>query len=216
MASRAHDHSLSIQAALELHLRVLWCLPHQTTIPPKVTVEDKVPFTHRFTSEAQVQNSVSASLNNNSASIQDARNRVQGLLDSLSDSGIISNNIKRIPESHLLLIFRTVACLGLRKWAPDVLSCDPESMYNLLHEHIALTTFEQVSAAFGYSHMAANLSCIHDFALMRKLYRSFVFSYMHSIAKSEARNPGSVAKGKQMSTVWKRRSAVCVSFLCYI
>jgi hypothetical protein len=84
-------------------------------------------------------------------------------------------------------MFRTVACLGLRKWAPDVLSGDPESMYNLLHEHIALQTFEQVSGAFSYSHMGANLSCIKDFLLMRKLYRSFVFSYMHCIAKLEAR-----------------------------
>ena len=92
------------------------------------------------------------------------------LLGSLSDVGIIANNIKRIPEPQLLLMFRTVACLGLRKWAPDVLSGDPESMYNLLHEHIALQTFEQVSGAFGYSHMATNLAAIKDFALMRKLY----------------------------------------------
>jgi len=134
------------------------------------------------------------------------------LLNSISDSvGIITNNIKRIPESHLLLMFRSVACLGLQQWAPDVLSGDPESMYNLLHEHIALKTFEQVSGAFGYSHMGTNLSCINDFALMRKFYRNFVFSYMHGIAKSEAKNPGSVAKAKQMTGVWKRRSVVCNS-----
>jgi hypothetical protein len=156
-----------------------------------------------------LRNSVTASLDDNSASIQGAQTKVRELLNSISDSvGIITNNIKRIPESHLLLMFRSVACLGLQQWAPDVLSNDPESMYNLLHEHIALKTFEQVSGAFGYSHMGANLSCINDFALMRKLYRSFVFSYMHGIAKLEAKNPGSVAKAKQMTGVWKRRSVV--------
>ena len=156
-----------------------------------------------------MRNSVTASLDDNSASIQGAQTKVRELLNSISDSvGIITNNIKRIPESHLLLMFRSVACLGLQQWAPDVLSNDPESMYNLLHEHIALKTFEQVSGAFGYSHMGANLSCINDFALMRKLYRSFVFSYMHGIAKLEAKNPGSVAKAKQMTGVWKRRSVV--------
>ncbi|RDB18252.1 hypothetical protein Hypma_000603 [Hypsizygus marmoreus] len=41
---------------------------------------------------------------------------------------------------------------------------------------------------------------------MRKLYRSFVFSYMHDIAKLEAKSPGSIAKGKRFSTVYKRRS----------
>ena len=69
---------------------------------------------------------------------QDAKAKVAELLSSLED-GMIAANIRRIQECHLLLIFRT--CLGLAKWAPDVLSDDPESMYNLLHEHIALKTF---------------------------------------------------------------------------
>lgn len=34
-------------------------------------------------------------------------------------------------------MFRSVACLGLQQWAPDVLGNNLESMYNLLHEHIA-------------------------------------------------------------------------------
>ncbi|KAF8219815.1 hypothetical protein L208DRAFT_1417653, partial [Tricholoma matsutake] len=156
------------KAALELHLRVLWCLPHQSTVPPKVTPEDKVPFTQRYSSEAQLQNLVTSSLDDNSGRIQDTKAKVAELLSSLSD-GMISANIRCIQECHLLLIFRAVACLA--KWAPDVLSGDPESMYNLLHEHIALKTFEQVSAAYGYSHMGANLSCVHDFVLMRKLYQ---------------------------------------------
>ncbi|KAF8222586.1 hypothetical protein L208DRAFT_1413194, partial [Tricholoma matsutake] len=146
-------------AALELHLCVLWCLPHQSTVPPK-----------RYLSEAQLQNSVTSSLDDNSGRIQDAKAKVAELVSSLKD-GMIAANIRHIQECHLLLIFRTVACLGLAKWAPNVLSGDPESMYNLLHEHIALKTFEQVSAAYGYSHMGANLSCVHDFALMRKLYQ---------------------------------------------
>ncbi|KAF8225955.1 hypothetical protein L208DRAFT_1407782, partial [Tricholoma matsutake] len=157
------------KAALELHLCVLWCHPHQSTVPPKVTPEDKVPFTQHYLSEAQLQNSVTSSLDDNSGRIQDAKAKVAELLSSLED-GMIAANIRCIQECHLLHIFRTVACLGLAKWAPDVLSGDPESMYNLLHEHIALKTSEQVSTAYGYSHMGVNLSCVHDFALMHKLY----------------------------------------------
>ena len=162
----------------------------------------------------QLQNSVVSSLNDNLARIQNAKAKVDELLSSLLD-GMISANIRRIQECHLLLIFRTVACLGLEKWAPDILSGDPESMYNLLHEHIALKTFEQVSSAYGYSHMGANLSCVHDFALMHKLYRSFVFSYMYGIAKSEVKSPGSVARGKQMTSVWKQCSVVCILLLLH-
>jgi len=83
-------------------------------------------------------------------------------------------------------------------------------MYNLLHEHIALVTFEQVAAGFGYSHLGIDLSLIHHFILMRKLYRNFVYSYMHGIAKSENKTPGSVAKLKTMTNVWKRRKEVFI------
>ncbi|KAF8222616.1 hypothetical protein L208DRAFT_1321469, partial [Tricholoma matsutake] len=180
---------------------------NRSTVPPKVTPEDKAPFTQYYLSEAQLQNSVTSSLNDNSGKIQDAKAKVAELLSSL-ENGMIAANIRCIQECHLLLIFRTVACLGLANWAPNVLSSDPESMYNLLHEHIALKTFEQVSIVYGYSHMGANLSCVHDFALMRKLYQSFVFSYMYGLANSEAKSPGSVVKGKQMTSVWKQHNTL--------
>ncbi|KAF8218567.1 hypothetical protein L208DRAFT_1486018 [Tricholoma matsutake] len=62
-----------------------------------------------------------------------------------------------------------------------------------------MATFEQVSGTFGYSHIGMNLLCINDFALMHKLYQSFLFLYMHGIAKLEAKNPGSLAEGNAES-----------------
>lgn len=154
--------------------------------------------------------SVTDSFKQHERNVNDTRSRVQNLLNSLEDGSITSKNIGRISEGHLLLMFRTVAYFGLHRWAPDVLSSDPESMYNLLHEYIALRTFEQVSSGYGYSHVGINMSFVSDFALLRKLYRSFVYSYLFNIAKSEAKNPGSVAKGKEMANVFKRRSDVRV------
>ena len=49
------------------------------------------------------------------------------------------------------MMFRTVVTYGLQQWNPDVLSGDPDSMYNVLHETIALLTFEQAVAAYAYS-----------------------------------------------------------------
>lgn len=105
-------------------------------------------------------------------------------------------------------MYRSVSYFGLERWAPDVLSSDPESMYNALHEQIALITFEQVAAAFGYSHVSINLQFVRDYTLLCKLYRSFVFSHMHRIAKLEAKSPGGVAKGNEMTNIWKRRKEV--------
>ena len=107
-------------------------------------------------------------------------------------------------------MFRTVSFFGLAHWAPDVLSQDPNSMYNLLHEHIALMTFEQVAAGFGYSHLGIDLSLIHNFVLMWKLYRNLLYSYMHGIAKSENKTPGSIVKSKTMTNVWKQCKEVFI------
>lgn len=177
-------------------------------LPPAVSSDDLTKYAKRYSSEAEVRSSVKDYLTQNANNINNAPLQLAALEVLLKETSIRSKNIQRIPEQHRLLMFRTVACSGLNHWAPDVLGGDPESMYNLLHEHIALTTFEQVVSAFGYSHMGINLSFITNFSLLRRLYRNFVFSYMFSLAKAEQRKPGSVAKGKEMTHVFKRRSDV--------
>lgn len=95
---------------------------------------------------------------------------------------------------------------------PDVLSGDADSLYNLLHEYIALVTFEQVAAGYGYSHMGINLTFVRNFALTRKLYRSFVFSYLQKVTKMEAKAPGAVMKSHERENMIKRRTEVFVFF----
>ena len=112
-------------------------------------------------------------------------------------------------------MFRTVAILRREQWAPDILSCDLDSMYNLLHEHIALVTFEQVSSAFGYSHMGLDLSLLHDFPLMQKLYWSFILNNMYDITKVEVKKPGSIAKGKLVTNVCKHHDEVSDDHLTF-
>jgi hypothetical protein len=155
--------------------------------------------------------SVHTNLNTHSGNINDAQSAVDTLLNSLQPEGrsATGNHIRRISSGFLLVMFRAVASFGLVRCAPDILSNDPDSMYNLLHEHIALITFEQVATAYGYSHVGTNRSNIKNFALLRKLYCNFVFSYMYKIAKSEGKSPGSVQKANEMSNTWRRRSEVC-------
>ncbi|KAG6903617.1 hypothetical protein DXG01_016263, partial [Tephrocybe rancida] len=74
----------------------------------------------------------------------------------------------------------------------------------MLHEHIAILTFQQVADSFGYNQMGINLQFIKKFGLLCNIYHSYVFSYMHNIAKREARSPGSAVKAKQMTPIWKR------------
>ncbi len=123
-------------------------------------------------------------MNNNIDQIDQAEIHANNLRELFQIGSIISDNISQTARPFHLLMFRTVAAAGLRRWAPDVLRASPDSMYNLLHEHLALSTFEQVSNAYGYSHIGHDMSLVKDFPLMRKLYRNFVFSFMRDRAKN--------------------------------
>jgi hypothetical protein len=205
-----HKVLIFLQLALEVHLRALWQLPHQNATPPKVTDADRLQYNARFSSEHAVRSSVHASLNQNATNITEARAKVQNFLSSLPEDAhsITANHIRCILQSHLLVMFRTVAFFGLARWAPDLLSGNPDSIYNLLHEHIALITFEQVASAYGYSHVGINLQFVQDFVVLRKFYRNFVYSHMYNIAKLEAKTPGGVLKANEMTNTWKRRHEV--------
>ena len=197
---------ISFQLALQVHCQALWQLPSQNSVPLKVTLADRAHYNARFLLESAIKSSVHASLNANATDINEAHSRVQQLLDSLVDlNSTTANHIQCINENFLCLMFRTISFFGLACWAPDVLSQDPNSMYNLLHEHIALVTFEQVAAGFGYF--------IRNFVLMRKLYHNFIYSYMHGIAKLENKTPGSIVKVKTMTNVWKQCKEVFYFFI---
>ncbi|KAF9470980.1 hypothetical protein BDN70DRAFT_820617, partial [Pholiota conissans] len=130
--------------ALELHIRTLWCLPDQNSVPPMVTDALRKKFTDRFTSESQIAPAVAGHLKQHAANINEARRKVEELKRDLPVNSIVSNNIRRIPEADLCFMFGAVAAGGLYRWAPDVLSRDPYSHYNRFHEQMALDLFEHV------------------------------------------------------------------------
>ncbi|KIM38756.1 hypothetical protein M413DRAFT_75795, partial [Hebeloma cylindrosporum] len=76
-----------------------------------------------------------------------------------------------------------VATLGLEMWNPDVLGTDPNSMYNILHEQLAIQTFQHLVVAHGYAHMRINLSKI-KLSLLQRFYRSYVYSRISAAASS--------------------------------
>ncbi|PPQ81171.1 hypothetical protein CVT25_015194 [Psilocybe cyanescens] len=104
-----------------------------------------------FNSEHQLAASVTASLVNNASTLFAVNTKIYELRSSLSLDGQIAKDISHTPEEFHRLMFCSVIQMGLLSWAPDIAGNDPESMYNLLHEHIALKTFEQISIAGGYT-----------------------------------------------------------------
>lgn len=101
-----------------------------------------------------------------------------------------------------------VATLGLPRWNPDVLSTDPNSMYNILHEQLAIQTFQNVVIAHGYAHFGINHGKM-KLSLLKQFYRSFVYGRMRDLVKRELKVPGSVGRDTVATNMYKRRSDVC-------
>ena len=149
-------------------------------------------------------------LKNNSTAIDAVLAKVTEFRNNLPDetSSTISGNIRRIPEDHLLFMHCAVATLGLPRWNPDVLSTDPNSMYNILHEQLALQTFQNVVISHGYAHFGINHGKM-KLSLLKQFYRSFVYGRMRDLVKRELKSPGSVERDTVATNMYKRRSDVC-------
>ena len=138
-------------------------LPSQNQLPPKVDAEEISVYQQCFSNAGAIATSVRGILRNNSTAIDAVLAKVTDFHKKLPDetSSTISGNIRRIPEDHLHYMHCAVATLGLSKWNPDVMSTNPNSMYNILHEQLAIQTFQNVVISHGYAHFGIN----HDIAV---------------------------------------------------
>lgn len=191
-------------------------LPSQNKVPPTPSKAVITVFQSRFSDKGAIATSVRDTLSDNAKKIDGARDLVSNFRNDLphESTSIISGNIRRIPEDQLIYIHSVVASLGLKAWNPDVLSTDPNSMYNILHEQLAIQTFQHLVAAHGYAHMGINHSKI-KLSLLQRFYRSFVYGRMRDLARRELKSPGGVQKDTVATNMYKRRSEVCHVQLFY-
>ncbi|KAG6913664.1 hypothetical protein DXG01_005261 [Tephrocybe rancida] len=124
--------------------------------------------------------------------------------------------MKCIKEEFLLQMFRSVAMLGLPCWAPDVLSNDPDDLYNFLHEQCAYQMFRQIVAAYGYSFLGVNMLQVEDWALCHKIFCSFCYSHMQKAAKIEVKSPGGLKKKNEADNVTSYHEALADKRLDYL
>ena len=103
-----------------------------------------------------------------------------------------------------------VATLGLSCWNPDVMSTDPNSMYNILHEKLVIQTFQHIMISHGYAHFGINHEQM-KMSLLKQLYCSFVYGRMQNLMKCEHKSPGGVQRDTMAMNMYKQRSDVHMS-----
>jgi len=195
--------------ALETHIRILLGALTNASIPEAPDPHVIRTFEQRFTDAREVDRLLKGSTtfqNGDRSALQSIRNlRVQIAMEPASNIAIA---VSRVEERSLRLIFSTVHSFGLPEWRPDLIGGTPTSLYNGALESIALWTFEQAATSFAYTHLSPNLRYIQDTALIQKLYRNFVWSYLRGLVLREQKEQGSVSRALQENKAYKSRSEV--------
>ncbi|KAJ4492140.1 hypothetical protein C8J55DRAFT_420047, partial [Lentinula edodes] len=159
------------KAPLQLHIRVLWNLLSQNALPQPVSPADIAAFNRQF-APAEGQ-----------SSMDHIKQLARGMDLTVKQSaflgrGIIAKNASCIEDSFLERIFSAVAALGLERWSLDIVGGHPDSVYNLVHEQIAISTFKMLLSSFVYCFLQADMAVGRDDTACVQIYQKFVFGHI--------------------------------------
>ncbi|KAJ7265145.1 hypothetical protein C8J57DRAFT_1025431, partial [Mycena rebaudengoi] len=193
--------------ALVQHLRVMWKLYTADAVPSAPNDAAMDHFEQNFGTAEEIDTFLATLVYKH----KDAKKQIRAFRNdpaTIRSKSTITRNIVRMNDNHLDLIYSVIIQLEIVEWNPDVLG-SPDSMYNIAHERVAIISFQTVAGAHGYAHLGPNLTDLADTSLLAKSYRNFVFSYILKLGRSEANDPGSVARARSSKvTNWIHMSDI--------
>ncbi|THU94641.1 hypothetical protein K435DRAFT_899556 [Dendrothele bispora CBS 962.96] len=127
----------------------------------------------------------------------------------------IAKNLSRVDDLTLEMVIATLAQHHFHKWMPDF-SSTPRTMYNIVHQAIAIETFRYATAHHAYSFMGPiSLEHANNSQLLIELYDNYFWSYWREKFELETRRPGANGSKTEYNNASKCRSAVCDFFFRY-
>lgn len=182
----------------------------QSAVPSRLPAEEMAPFEARFAAAEDLDAHLARILADSIPPSQAVYEHIAAFLrTAYATPSQISKDAKRVGDDHLRAMFSAVANAGFHSFLPDVFG-NPESMYNLAHEHVAIHSFRGVATRFAYSALfRVDLSLLKDDHLIQRFYRSFVFGHLKTQAKREQLRPGQLEKDSILNNIYRRREEVC-------
>ncbi|KAJ7608163.1 hypothetical protein FB45DRAFT_1129986 [Roridomyces roridus] len=119
--------------------------------------------------------------------------------------GNIARDIAEIPAEHISFFYGAVSKAGLKTFHPDVFG-PLQSTYNVLHRHIAVSTFSNIAQWHGFSALEVSVNVATDYHLLSEMYDNFVYGTIKGNSHKEFNTPGSLALAHQRQNAVKRRA----------
>jgi hypothetical protein len=121
--------------------------------------------------------------------------------------GKIAPMIGRLNETHLALAFDAVQRAGLKAFVPDVRG-PKQSVYNQIHRHICVSSFQFIGKMLGLGPLEVPLSLSRNYGLLCQLYDNYVYGRLTRVTSKELNNPGSLVKSQELEVIRGRRQTV--------
>ncbi|KAJ7028604.1 hypothetical protein C8F04DRAFT_1188413 [Mycena alexandri] len=154
----------------------------QQAVPTRFPAKAMASFETGFSSADDVDGDMPAA----AMSLSDAvHGQVAAFLNSARVlDGQIAKDATSVGGHHLYCMFSAIADAGLPSFRPNVFG-NPESAYNLVHEGVFVDSFRAVASSSAYSSLyVVSLPSINDENLLRRVYRSFVYGFLRTQARS--------------------------------
>ncbi|KAJ7640604.1 hypothetical protein B0H17DRAFT_1105465 [Mycena rosella] len=195
----------AVQGGFNLHIRMLSMLTKASGVPPTPSPELLHDFESRFGSVDRLSGLKAELRKAKPDAFQEATSMARSLRMAVTaQRSPIATNIGRIKEVWIRRAFCIVFAAGLKKFIPEVFGA-PDSLYNQVHQMVAIHSFQVIAAGFGYAHMKVDTEQAQNDSLLDQLYENFVFSYWEKLAKAELRKgPGTVVKSIADGNAYRR------------
>ncbi|KAJ7086952.1 hypothetical protein C8R44DRAFT_650406, partial [Mycena epipterygia] len=195
---------------LHLHLRVSMNLLSQHAVLHHLTAQQMAPFEARFSSADNINTQLYGIIGSTTPPTNDVYRWISEFLRTIKAmSSQTARDAVRIGNQHLRIIFNAITNAGLHAFAPNVFG-NIESMYNLVHKHLAIHTFRAITVAWAYSFCECNISLLDNYNLLHSFYQSFIYGYMREQARKEDGRPGRMEQEIIDNNAYRRRKEVCL------
>ncbi|KAA1079345.1 hypothetical protein PGT21_008685 [Puccinia graminis f. sp. tritici] len=191
---------LTTKNALFVHIKILWGLLTQDSVPQAPDLQTLQEFYQRFSNNDQVEEAAKGSLS--PALI--GSHEVQLFKGATSGSVKFGRQVIHLGSNNIRYAQGLMVRLGLRVWCPN-LEEDSASLYNAAHRIAAITTFQELVAGRAYNYMNVNPILATNSALIIQAYNHYVHFVMLAKYQKEKKEEGKAAAEALNKRVSKNR-----------
>ncbi|OAV94202.1 hypothetical protein PTTG_01835 [Puccinia triticina 1-1 BBBD Race 1] len=193
----------TVKAALYVHIKILWGLLEQDSVPKGPSSELLTEFYSAFSTVEEIETVAQAS---SPPDLIPRRDIQFGRGIRLSQSKA-AKSVGHLSDSYVCYIKSALVCFGLQVWSPN-LEENSDSFYNSACRISAIASFRQIAAAGAYNYVNINLAEINNVRCLIEAFNHFVFFHSANRYKKEIQSAGKNKLDASMKVIQQNQSRV--------